>query len=156
MSVTGTTRTRKHRTIPTWAIVTVGGAATIGAVLWASGLHDDTGNELLDGPAASVIIGVLGFLGTVLTLLLQRTGDVRHQVRNSHTENLRDDLDGKHDALIRAFEGLSADIRGVRRDIGRNTDRIERIDQKVDKVIGRVDDIEDTVDTRHRNEGNPS
>lgn len=141
--------------MPAWVILSVGVVATGAALLWSSGLRADTGESLLNEPTAKVLVALLGAAGTLLALLLQRTGEVRHQVKNSHGTNLRDDID-KLDARIRGVEETSAhavraarkasddtvqlredvqagrletgevraDVRGLRKDIGRLTDAI--------------------------------
>ncbi|NJI60937.1 DUF2746 domain-containing protein [Microbacterium oxydans] len=129
--------------------------ATGAGLLWSSGLRDDAGEALLDEPTAKVLVALLGAAGTLLALLLQRTGEVRHQVKNSHGTNLRDDVDDTRREIaevreiarhaVRAARKASddtvqlredvqagrletgevrADVRGLRRDIGRLTDAI--------------------------------
>ncbi|WP_181155926.1 DUF2746 domain-containing protein [Microbacterium sp. MYb72] len=144
-----------HKTIPSWVIVAVGVIATGAALIWSSGLRDDAGEALLDEPTAKVLVALLGAAATILGLVLQRAGDIRHQVKNSHGTNLRDDID-KLDARIRGVEETAghavraarkasddtvqlredvqagrletgevrADVRGLRKDIGRLTDAI--------------------------------
>ena len=145
----------RHRTIPAWAIIAVGVVATGTALIWASGLRDDTGEALLDDPTAKVLVALLGASATLLGLLVQRTGEVRHQVKNSHGTNLRDDVDDTRREIaevreiarhaVRAARKASddtvqlredvqagrletgevrADVRGLRRDIGRLTDAL--------------------------------
>lgn len=144
-----------HRTIPSWVIVAIGIVATGAALIWSSGLRDDTGEALLDEPTAKVLVALLGAAATILGLVLQRAGDIRHQVKNSHGTNLRDDLDDQAAAIaevrqiaehaVRAARKASddtvqlredvqagrretgevrADVRGLRKDIGRLTDAI--------------------------------
>lgn len=136
-------------------ILSVGVVATGAGLLWSSGLRDDAGEALLDEPTAKVLVALLGAAGTLLALLLQRTGEVRHQVKNSHGTNLRDDVDDTRREIaevreiarhaVRAARKASddtvqlredvqagrletgevrADVRGLRRDIGRLTDAI--------------------------------
>ncbi|MFJ2502539.1 DUF2746 domain-containing protein [Microbacterium sp. NPDC087592] len=144
-----------HRTLPSWAILAIGVVATGAALIWASGLRDETGESLLDKDTATVLVALIGAAATLLSLLFQRLGEVRHQVKNSHGTNLRDDID-KLDARIRGIEETAghavraarkasddtvqlredvqagrretgevrADVRGLRRDIGRLTDAI--------------------------------
>lgn len=144
-----------HKTIPSWVIVAVGVVATGAALIWSSGLRDEVGDALLDEPTAKVLVALLGAAATILGLVLQRAGDIRHQVKNSHGTNLRDDID-KLDARIRGVEETAghavraarkasddtvqlredvqagrletgevrADVRGLRKDIGRLTDAI--------------------------------
>lgn len=149
-----------HKTVPSWVIVAVGVVAvgvvaTGAALIWSSGLRDEVGEELLDESNATVLVALLGAAATILGLVLQRAGDIRHQVKNSHGTNLRDDID-KLDARIRGVEETAghavraarkasddtvqlredvqagrletgevrADVRGLRKDIGRLTDAI--------------------------------
>lgn len=136
-------------------VVAVGVVATGAALIWSSGLRDEVGEELLDESNATVLVALLGAAATILGLVLQRAGDIRHQVKNSHGTNLRDDID-KLDARIRGVEETAghavraarkasddtvqlredvqagrletgevrADVRGLRKDIGRLTDAI--------------------------------
>lgn len=144
-----------HRTVPTWVILGIGAVATGAALIWASGLRDDTGEALLDKDTASVLVALIGGAATLLSMLFQRLGEVRHQVKNSHGTNLRDDIDRLADRLervegnaehaVRAARKASddtvqlredvqagraetgevrADVRGLRKDIGRLTDAI--------------------------------
>lgn len=144
-----------HRTVPTWVILVLGVVATGAALIWASGLRDDMGETLLDKDTAQVLVALIGGAVTLLSLLFQRLGEVRHQVKNSHGTNLRDDIDRLADRLgrvegnaehaVRAARKASddtvqlredvqagrietgevrADVRGLRKDIGRLTDAI--------------------------------
>lgn len=154
-------RRHRHRTIPSWVIVSVGVIATGAALLWSSGLRDDTGEALLDEPTAKVLVALLGTAGTILGLVLQRAGDIRHQVKNSHGTNLRDDIDRLDARIARVTEmaehaasaareasrdtnqlredvqagrtetgEVRADVRGLRKDIGRLTDAINNQEKK--------------------------
>jgi len=98
--------------------------------------------------AGVVITAVLGYLGVTATLARQHAKATRNQVENSHTTNLREEQDDRHreamDALAdmrrhvdTRFDAQAADIRGVRRDIGRLADRD-------DNHEGRIHDLETT------------
>lgn len=62
-------------------------------------------------------------VGTLTALLIQQRrsnrdlGDVKDQVQNSHTTNLRDDIDGMKRS-VEALVDIPRDIRGIREDIG--------------------------------------
>ncbi len=147
----------QRRTIPSWVIVAIGVVATGAALIWSSGLRDDTGEALLDEPTAKVLVALLGAAATILGLVLQRAGDIRHQVKNSHGTNLRDDIDKLDDKIARVAKTaehavraarkasddtvqlredvqagrnetgeVRADVRGLRKDIGRLTDAITK------------------------------
>lgn len=146
-----------HRTVPTWVSVAIGVVATGAALIWSSGLRDETGESLLDKDTATVLVALIGAAATLLSLLFQRLGEVRHQVKNSHGTNLRDDIDRLAERLgrvegnaahaVRAARKASddtvqlredvqagrqetgevrADVRGLRKDIGRLTDAINK------------------------------
>lgn len=94
----------------------------------------------------AVMVALLG----IVTVLAQRTRAsarrteasakaAQHQVQNDHKENLRDDLDGKHDATIQALEAfrneyqddqraIFAELRGLREDDSGQRRRIANIE----------------------------
>ncbi|UGS26313.1 DUF2746 domain-containing protein [Microbacterium resistens] len=145
------------RSVPAPVVVVLGAIATGAALIWVSSLRDDVSSGLLDEPTANILVALLGTVGTVLTIVLQRAGEIRHQVKNSHGSNLRDDID-KLDAKIAAATETAqhavraarkasddtvqlredvqagrletgevrADVRGLRKDIGRLTDAITK------------------------------
>jgi hypothetical protein len=85
--------------------------------------------------AVEVQVAIVGLVGTVLTILLGRQhkalGEVRkhsreanEQVSNSHTTNLRDDIDRLHDdvrAVLDISRQHAKEIGGLREDL-----RVER------------------------------
>jgi hypothetical protein len=145
----------KHRTLPSWAIVALGVLATGGALIWAGGLHDPVdGTPLLDDTVAKILIVLLGTAGTFLGLLVQRTSEVRHQVKNSHGTNLRDDVDDVRRELavvreiaehgVRANRDTSEDVKQLREDVqaGRTETGEVRSDVRgLRKDIGRLTDL---------------
>jgi len=141
----------RHRSWPTWAIISIGTSLTVIAVvvtvIWTGTQYDSHGVRFIDAPMATVLAGVLGVIGTILALVLQRSGVIRHQVQNSHGTNLRDDLD----RITRTIDVVASDVRGIRRDHGRlatrldaTTDRLDYTNRKLDTLAEHVDDIEDT------------
>lgn len=145
----------RHRTLPTWAIISLGVLVTGAALIWSSGLRNETGEALLNESTSVVLVALLGLAGTILGLVLKGNGEVKHQVKNSHGTNLRDDIDKLDDRIRRIEETaghavraarkasddtvqlredvqagrletgeVRADVRGLRRDIGRLTDAI--------------------------------
>ncbi|GAB6857352.1 hypothetical protein [Microbacterium xylanilyticum] len=147
--------THKHWTLPSWAIVALGVLATGGALIWAGGLHDPVdGTPLLDDTVAKILIVLLGTAGTFLGLLVQRTSEVRHQVKNSHGTNLRDDVDDVRRELtvvreiaehsVRANRDTSEDVKQLREDVqaGRTETGEVRADVRgLRRDIGRLTDI---------------
>jgi len=142
----------RHNPWPVWAVVTAGAAATmllvLVAVLWAGSQYDSHGARLIDPPMATVVAAVMGALGTLIALTLRASGIIRHEVKNSHKTNLRDDVDH----ITKVLETVAKDVTGMKRDHGRLADRVDDTNrmlaytnQKLDKVIDHVDDIEDTI-----------
>lgn len=80
-----------------WAVVVIGVLGFVVSVFWlAVTPAPATGSLLGDNPTAAIVAvaGLLTALGApVVTNLIA----VRKQVQNSHADNLRDDLDNKHD-----------------------------------------------------------
>lgn len=106
---------KKHRVVPTWVIVAVGIVATGAALIWSSGLRDDHGEALLDETTAKVLVALLGAAATILGLVLQRAGDIRHQVKNSHGTNLRDDIDALSARIGRVEDTAGHAVRAARK-----------------------------------------
>lgn len=67
----------KHRRkIPSWVVVSIGAVATGAGLLWSSTIYDEHGEAVLDAPTATVLVALLGVVGTILGLLLQRSGEI--------------------------------------------------------------------------------
>ena len=71
------------------------------------------------------------FIRTELAPIRSATTDTLHQVKNSHTTNLRDDLDSVHEKLDR----LDSRVDGVERRTGR---RLDAIEDKQDATAGSL------------------
>jgi len=127
-----------------WVGLIVGLLALVGGIVWLGATHDADGQDLIENPGG-VLVAVLGTLTAAVSVVGPSLRRIDKQVSNDHEINLRDDLDIKHERLHRALEALASDMRGMRRDIGRNTDELVYVRRKVDKLDDRVDDLEDTV-----------
>lgn len=140
--------------IPTWVIVAIGTLATGAAIIWASGLRDDQGDALLDADVTTLLVALLGFVGTLIGLLLKRTGAVAHQVTNNSGSTMKDATDrteAKVDEVLQKFAHLerahrknSVDIMQLRED--QQQTRADLSGQASDirgirKDIGRVLDV---------------
>lgn len=97
--------------MPAWAILGIGIVGTGAAIVWASNLTDDQGNALLDDGVIKIILALIGAAVTLMSFLLQRQNDVRHQVQNSHKTILRDDIDVVKDSSASAASD-AADLKG--------------------------------------------
>lgn len=53
---------------------------------------------------------------TKLTQIGEDAAEAREQTANTHTTNLREELDVRHELIVGTLSELSKDIRGVRRD----------------------------------------
>lgn len=159
----------------------------VGLIVFVSATGETKkGEALIENPGA--LIGIVfsslaTLMGILLPLLLraEKSMDmVKENVQNDHKKSdgsplyLRDDLDGKHDVIleklgsladgvaiaIRLSEGNAADIRGMRRDVGRvrddlaeNTRETSRVARVVTGLVRTVDDVKARVDTHHPEEG---
>ncbi|VXC32302.1 conserved hypothetical protein [Microbacterium sp. 8M] len=100
---------RKHRQIPQWLIIAIGAAVGIAALIWSFGLHDDTGDALIDKDTAPILIALFTATGTILGLVLQRTRAVEHEVKPNSGSSMRDSTnrtEQKVDALVDAVAHL--------------------------------------------------
>lgn len=100
---------QKHRQIPWWAIVGIGIAVGIAALIWSFSLHDDTGDALIDKDTAPILITLFTATGTILGLVLQRTRAVEHEVKPNSGSSMRDSTnrtEQKIDALTNAIAHL--------------------------------------------------
>ena len=84
---------RKRRQLPAWLIVTIGTVLTGAALIWSSSLYDDRGEPLLDDPVSKVLVALLGAVGIVLSLLLQRSHAVEHELKPNSGKSMRDAVD---------------------------------------------------------------
>ena len=66
----------------------------------------------------TIIAALLSYLGVVATGARRHAKAARHEVQNSHTVNLRDDLDAKFKGLEAALLGFGDDLGAVKKDIG--------------------------------------
>lgn len=95
-----------------------------------------------------VVVALITSANAIVTLILGaklsgRVKRVQAQVENDHSTNLREEQDERHAELIsnqkhaaRDIGGIREEIRGMRKDIRRERERI--------------DDLEDTLDPRKK------
>lgn len=130
-----------------WLLLIAGVLVAAGAVIWLGAQNDSDGAPLIENPGG-VIVALFGGVTAILAIVLPQVLAIKHEVKNSHDTNMRDDLDDKHDAIIaridKVFGAVSSDIRGLRRDVGRNTDRLDYVSRRLDNTTDRVDRLEDT------------
>lgn len=150
-----------------WWLAAVG---VFGVLLVLSMVDDHQGRPLLGETIVVQTIGTTGILGAAWLAAWPKLREfaadirtVRDQVQNSHTINLRDDVDGKHDETTgqnvqileqleglrdlveRRFEGVSSDVRGVRRDIGRHSDHLRTHDEELKSLRAKERALERKV-----------
>lgn len=132
---------QRHRSIPAWAVILIGAVLTGAGLLWSSSLYDEKGEAILDGPTASVLVALLGLVGTILAVLLQRTAEVRHQVKNSHGTNLRDDVDHVRAELAEVRGIAEHGVRAARAATREATQTREDVQQLRADLTGTASDI---------------
>lgn len=153
-------RQRRGRNAIIWTIL--GMAALIGIVTLISALGEDPAGDPLIA-SLDVLIGTLmtSFAGILMVLLpialrfeaksnriKADTASIKQEVKNSHPDNLRDDMDDKHAEVVLMIQrtnkaighaieltmGTKKDIRGIRRDVGRVQDHLEDTDRKLRSI----------------------
>lgn len=87
---------------------------------------------LTESTLVAAIAGASSIIATSLAAILANSARkhsraARVQVENGHKTNLRDDIDG-----------IRAELRGIRRDVGRNSDRIGAHDHQIERLWARV------------------
>jgi hypothetical protein len=149
---------KPRRVLPSWVIVALGALGTGAAVIWASGLRDDQGDALIDGDVAKILIALLGAVGTLIGLLVKRTGAVEHQVTNNSGSTMKDSTDrteakvttltttverlaGTVAHLERAHRQTTSDVAELREDVQQS--RRESADNfgGLRKDLGRLTDV---------------
>ncbi|MFD4957156.1 hypothetical protein [Microbacterium sp. NPDC058389] len=124
-------------------------------------LNAADGTPLVDSPATIIGPGLLmlgGVLSAVLPPMLRTQKDVaetREHVANSHVDDqgnpiiMRDEMDARHRESMAAiaemrrhvdsrFDAQGADIRGVRRDVGRLTDADTHLDGRITAIDDKL------------------
>lgn len=86
-----------------------------------------------------ILVAIIGGAGLVgVALISNRTRQhakaTRAQVENDHTTNLREEADQRHHELLAELRGVKADVRGLRRDIGRHTDSLTHHEKRLDDL----------------------
>lgn len=91
----------------------------------------------------AVAVALLGLAGTTVSIVLTalvngKLKRVRAQVENDHatdpskTTNLREDMDEKHDEIVKILRrdvgGIRQDIRQIRVDLSRTDDRVHELE----------------------------
>ena len=162
-------RSRNIRTA-LWTAVSVVG--TIIGLLVLSTINNPDGTPWLESSLLGQTIVVVGSLSAiVLPTLIGARRDAavaRDQLENSHVQNadkvsnVRDDLDHKHSALLEAlesgltelsarmdrkFDGVYAEFRGTRGDIGRAAKQADAARDAADKLRDKVDTIAEQSDS---------
>jgi septal ring factor EnvC (AmiA/AmiB activator) len=108
-----------------------------------------------DAVLVAIVGGAFALATTVLQLVARsQIRAVRDQLENDHardphkTTNLRDDLDRKHDELVRIVRNQSKDIGGIRGDI-------RQLRSDLSHESERIDEIERTREPLSRQERTP-
>lgn len=76
--------------------------------------------------------------------LRKRSEAIRYEITNDHDQPLRDDMDDKHNAVIRAVSTVAATVRTVVRDVGGIREDIRQLRKDLSHTDERVDDLERT------------
>ena len=147
-----------------WITVAAGGLIGLTVLLsTVSGAAHDT--PFIESPGAligTIILGLTGLASAVLPPLLraEASGEViKRNVQNGHSAPLRDDLDALTaaikvigaavDRIQETAAGTASDIRGIRRDVGRNADAtiatgkmLSEHERRLDAAAERLGEVE--------------
>lgn len=156
-----------------WAVGAV--ILAVVAILVLGAVDTPDGDPIIKNPEALItqILITAGVIGAAtLPLLIKTQKDAaaaKEQVSNDHPTNLRVEQDDRHnvvvtlvtekfDELTRHFntqlDGIRSDIRGVRYDVGRNTNGLQttrdKLDQHLDDSREIVAALKGEIDELHK------
>ena len=108
-----------------------------------------------EGVLVAIIAGVQAVVLALIGKVARDSSVTRREVKNSHSTNLREELDSRHHETM-------SELRGIRKDVGRLDDRdvergrdVRRIEAKLDDHIvwsreqeDRIDGLEDTLNPK--------
>lgn len=158
----------RGRQIKTGLITVVSVFLAILILLALSAIDNPDGTPWLESTLIGQTLAMLGVVtAAVLPSLLATRRDVavaRDQLENTHVDapgkisNVRDDIDHKHDVMLEVlsafsekmehkFDGVYAEFRGVRKDIGRAADQADRAAVAAARVRDTIDEVKEVVDT---------
>lgn len=149
-----------------WAVGAVIAAVVVIVILGS--VNNTNGQPIIKNPElliAQILItaGVIGAATLPILIKTQKDAAVaKDQVTNDHVDedgqhiNLRVEQDERHHTVIelvtekfddltnhfnRQFDGVRSDIRGIRYDVGRNTNRIEKTSDKLEDHLRESVDV---------------
>lgn len=166
----------RNRQIKTGIITAFSVFGAVLCLLGLSAIDNADGTPWLESTLIGQTLAMLGVIAAaVLPSLLATRRDaavVRDQLENTHVDtpdkisNVRDDLDYKNEVVLRAvervaqqnrdlaekverkFDGVYAEFRGARKDIGRATDQADRAASAADRLRDSVQEYKDKTDGR--------
>ncbi|QKS15592.1 hypothetical protein HUN59_04605 [Curtobacterium sp. Csp2] len=102
-------------------------------------LHDPVGRWFL---YIGVVVGAVGAVGwgvlkvrKRLNVIAEDVGLVKHEVRNNHTTNLREEADDRHDENRNTLHEIRGDVRRILRTLGEHGYRISELEDEVANTI---------------------
>ena len=104
----------------------------------------------------AVLIAIIGAMQAVAVAGMyamqrgqrKRTEAIRYEITNDHEQPLREDLDDKHNAVIRLIGTVAATVRTAVRDIGGMREDIRQLRRDLSHTDERVDELERTRPTK--------
>lgn len=92
---------------------------------------------------STIVVATIGAIAAVISTFLANRGRqhakaARTQVENNHSTNLREEGDERHAQNTTTLEAIQSDIRGIRRDVGRLTDRSHKHEDRIDEIDERT------------------
>lgn len=119
---------RKPR-LPRWVWPSVVAAVGVAGLIWTAV------SAKVDGPAASVIVGVCTAIATVLVVILQRTRTADHELKPNSGSSTKDQINRMEHML----QTVLLDVGGIRQE---NRDDRRATEERFGRLEDRVHDIE--------------
>lgn len=130
-----------------WIVVVVGVAGFIGAIIWLGATPapriPNGSRTLLENPGA-IVVAIISAIAVLGAPVVAKLSAVQRQVQNSHSVNLRDDLDDKHDENAARLDRIFTAINKLDgRLVNVETAQVVIL-RTVDRQIARIDELEET------------
>lgn len=92
---------KARRRLPSWGIILIAVVLVGAGVVWAGGMYDVKGNSYLSAGTVQILIALIGAVGTMFAVLLNRQSEQRdhlretnrrieHEFKPNHGSSLRD------------------------------------------------------------------
>lgn len=132
-----------------WTILSLAGAILL--TIGISVLEDYQGEPLFETPVITQTLSTIAIIGAAfgpsIYATRQDTKIVRHEVKNDHRTNLRDENDSRHRETLHYFSEIRKDIGGIREELRDDRkftrDSIHEVREDLSALESKLKDIGD-------------